>query len=181
MNKLSSILGIALITFICACGDKSVKPKQNLIVGKWKLQTQQIATYINDTLQVSAASSMLSDKSTASISFDNDGTYTASVAFALNGSLISLGEKGSAGYVGKYSLTDTVLTMQPFFIGSLWLDTLLTPSKAIFVTNKIAAETATIRQLNSSVLTFETKIVIFQTLDKKARTITTKTTYDYTR
>jgi hypothetical protein len=179
MNKLSSILGIALITFICACGDKSVKPKQGLIVGKWKLQTQQIATYINDIPQVYSAGT--TDKSTASILFSSDGTYTASAAFALNGSLISLGESGSAGYVGKYTLTDSVLTMQPFFRGSFWLDTLLLPSTAITVINKIVTETATIRQLNSSLLTFDTKIVVFQTADKKTRTITTKTTYNYTR
>ncbi len=180
MNKLSSFLGIALISFICACGGKPVKTKQNLIAGKWKLQTQHIVTYINDVPQVSQQSSV-GDKSTPSISFSSDGTDTATAVFSLGGPLISLGETGSAGYVGKYSVTDSVLTMTPFFIGSLWLDTLLDPAKAIVFSNKIITETATITELSSSILSFDTEIVILQTVDNKTRTVKTKTSYNYTR
>ncbi len=151
-----------------------------MIIGTWKLQTQHIGIYINDVSKVQSESSA-SDQSKASITFNSDGSYIATAAFGLNG-LIPLGQPGSAGYIGNYSPpADTVLTMKPFFIGTLWLDTTLAPPTAIMFSNKIVTETAAIDQLSSSLLTFHTEIVIQQTVDFKTRIITTKTSYNYTR
>jgi hypothetical protein len=181
MNKLSSLLGFALIAVFCACGGKPAKTKQSMIIGTWKLQEQHITTYVNDAEQVSQESSVASGKSNASISFSSNGSYTATAVVALSGALVPLGNTDSAGYVGQYSLTDSVFTMKPFFIGSFWLDTLLAPPSAISFSNKIVTETATINSLSSSLLSFDTEIVVFQTVnDNKTRTITTKTSYTYT-
>jgi len=183
MNKLSSLLGVALITFFCACGGKPAKTQQSMIVGTWNLQQQHIVTYINDTVQVSQESTLEPGKSNASISFSSDGAVTATAVVALSGALIPLGEPGSAGYAGKYSIAaDSVITMQPFFTGTLFLDTLLDPPTAISFSYKIVTETATIDELTSSLLIFDTNIVVLQTInDKNTRIITTKTTYSYTR
>jgi hypothetical protein len=183
MNKLSSLLSIALISLICACGGKPAKTKQSVIIGTWNLQQQHIVTYKNDTVQVSQESTLEPGKSNATISFNSDGSYTATAVVALSGSLVYIGETDSAGYVGKYSIAaDSVITMQPFFTGTLFLDTLLNPPTAVSFSDKIVTETATIDELTSSLLIFDTNIVVSQTInDKNTRIITTNTTYTYIR
>lgn len=179
MNKLFPFLGIVLVTFICACGGKPVKTKQSMIVGTWKLQTQHIGIYVNDTPQF-VVNGEVGNISNPTITFNNDGSDKATSVFSISNGLISLGDNNS-GYVGNYSVTDSLITMKPFFIGSLWLDTLLAPQTAISFHDQIVTETAKITELTSSLLSFDTEIVILQTADNKTRTIRTSTTYNYTR
>ena len=182
MNKLSFFAGIALLSLLYGCGGKPVKTRQSLIAGKWKLQTQHIAVYVNNVPVLTSESTINDPQSTASISFNTDGSYLATSVFALNGTLIRLGQTGSAGFAGQYSLIgDTTLNLNPFFKGSFWVDTVLAPSTAITIGNKIVTETAFVDQLSSSLLTINTEIVDLQTLDFKTRTVTTKNTYNYTR
>lgn len=180
MNKLFSFLGAALICLICACANKPVKTNQTLIIGTWKLQTQHIVVSVNDGVQL-VSSSATGNKSNPTITFNSDGSDMATAVFSINQGLASLGDNGS-GFTGKYSVTDSLITMKPFFIGSLWLDTLLAPQTAISFHDQIVTETAKITELTSSLLSFDTEIVIQQTIDNnKTRTITTKTSYNYTR
>src|ERR1700744_768971 len=136
MNKLYFVLGFVLVCFLYACKGDSVKPQQNPIVGTWKLQEQDITTYVNGLEQVHQYS-MTGDKSNPTITFNSNGSYIATAAYGLDGSLDPLGPTGSAGFTGKYSLTGNTISMEPFFIGTLWIDTLLSPQSAITFGNKI--------------------------------------------
>lgn len=179
MNKLLCFAGIVLPCLLYACKGESVKPKQDPIVGTWKLQNQQIIVSVDDQLQFSV-NSETGNVSNPTITFNNNGSVMATSVFSISQGLINLGEN-NAGFSGNYSVSDSVITMKPFFIGSLWLDTLLAPPSAISFSNKIVTETAKITSLTSSMLSFDTEIVIMQTLDNKTRTITTKTSYTYSR
>jgi len=180
MNKLHAFLGIALICLLYACKGDSVKPQQNPIVGTWKLQEQDITTYINGAVQVHQHSTT-GNISNPTITFNTNGSYIATAAYGLDGKLDPLGPTGSAGFSGKYSVADTVITMDPFFVGTMWVDTLLSPQWAITFSNKIITETAKIDGLNSSTFILDTEIDVLQTADNKTRTITTKTSYSYSR
>ena len=84
MKKLYPFLVLTLIVFIYACGGKPAKSQQAMIVGRWTLQKQDIAIYVNDLKQSETATST-SNKTVASIQFNGDGSFSSAEVFNSDG------------------------------------------------------------------------------------------------
>src|ERR1700744_2595420 len=75
MKKFYPTLISVLILFIFSCGGKEAnKTQQELIVGKWNMQKQNIVVYIDDLKKAESALTA-SDTTKASVEFTKDGKY----------------------------------------------------------------------------------------------------------
>lgn len=169
--------------FLCFCACKkegniqinpapdSVKIKQTLIVGEWKLQKQTLVSYVDNILTTDTtcvASSTVQSKA----KFNTDSTFTST-----SNALISSGGLPSATSIsigGKYSFSKTAFNLTPtvsglYFTvtGSFGTGTITTLPTLTTITH-----TVTIIGISSTSLSFHTVDIYTETFDG------TSTTYE---
>jgi hypothetical protein len=171
--------------FLCFCSCKkegniqinpapdSVKIKQTLIVGEWKLQKQTLVSYVNNVLTVDTtciASSTVQSTAT----FNKDSTFSStSNALITNGGLPSA---ISVSVGGKYGFSKTSFNLAPTVAG---LDFTLSGSFGTVTgpittlpTLTIITHTVTIIGISNTSLSFHTVDIYTETFDG------TSTTYE---
>lgn len=144
----------------------SVKIKQTLIVGEWKLQKQTLVSYVNNALTVDTTC-IASTTVQSSATFNKDSTFssTSNALITNNGlpSAISI----SVG--GKYNFSKTAFNLTPTVAGldfavSGSLGTITGPITSL-PTITIITHIATIIGISSTSLSFHTVDIYTETFD----------------
>lgn len=173
-NTFVLVLAGLLLCF-CACkknsssiqinpAPDSLKIKQTLIVGQWKLQKQTLVSYINNVL-VTDTTCVASDSVHSIAKFNNDSTFTStSNALVTNGSLLSA---ISASVGGTYSFSKTTFNLTPTVTG---LDFTVTGTLGSGIITSLPTlttitHTVTIISISSTSLSFHTVDIYTETYD----------------
>jgi len=142
----------------------SVKIKQTLIVGEWKLQKQTLVAYVNNTLTTDTTC-LASSTVQSSATFNKDSTFTStSNALITSGGLpsaisISIGGKYNFSKAA-FNLAPTVSGLDFTVTGSFGTGTVTTLPTLTTITH-----TVTIIGISSTSLSFHTVDIYTETFD----------------
>lgn len=185
MKKLSLLLSAVALVSVISCKKDNNSPKatqQDMIVGKWNLQKQNVAEYV-DGVSVSDSTLTASNKIVSYTQFDKSGSFTSVSVYnsAGIGSLSPSSVTAVDSLKGTYTFTGSLFSLSTLSVGSLSAPTITGGSLNSLPKYELLSQAAKIVTLTSSALTVHTEYAIKQTVGNVSQTYKTVEDSYFTR
>ena len=180
-------LAASILLFISffSCKKDNGKPyipvsSQNLIVGKWVLQSEHSVEYIDGVKKIDTIMTA-SQNSYADLQFNSNGTFTASGMYAISGggSLSSGASVGSYSATGTYSFAGSNFSFEGSLLG-FESGAVFGTTTAVPVITPVSHSTQ-VTEVTTTNLVMHTEVIYTYTLNNVSQTYKLENDLSYTR